>query len=124
MKVYDLEKTENELISPSCRARSVQGEAVALTRLEVKKGEVTYKRSPDNEEMILVLSGQWLFHLPDGDVLLKGNQVLCIPAGTEYSSEVLENTIAIDISPRGQKEPSFIPNIIINSDPEQSLWAV
>lgn len=124
MKFYDLNQLEPDEVNPSYLRRAVYGDALAVGRLEVQKGAVTQSHSHDTEEMIYVLQGAWLFHLPDGDVLLEANQMVCIPAGVEHSSEVIEDTVAIDICSTirhdwrtGQDKP-------LHNNPDQFLWAV
>src|SRR5262245_49386532 len=97
MKFYDLNTVETDEVSPAYMRKAVYGDTLSVARIEVQKGEVTQDHSHDTEEMIFVMKGAWLFHLPDGDVVLKDNQMLCIPAGVVHSSEVLEDTVAMDV---------------------------
>ena len=124
MKVYDLNKLEGDAVSDSYCRKAVYGESVSVARLEVMKGEVTQPHSHDTEEIIFVLKGVWRFHLPDGDALLSDNQMLCIPAGVEHSSEVLEDTIAIDICSNTRPDWRSGQDRILHTNPEQFLWAV
>ncbi|MEO7672791.1 MAG: cupin domain-containing protein, partial [Pyrinomonadaceae bacterium] len=81
MQFYDLDKVETDVVNTSYLRKAVYGETLAVARLDVQKGEVTESHSHDTEEVIYVLQGAWLFHLPDGDVIVESNQMLCIPAG-------------------------------------------
>lgn len=124
MKVYDLNKLEGDVVNPSYLRKVVYGDSVTVARLEVMKGEVTQTHSHDTEEMIFVLHGSWKFHLPDGEVVLGDNQMLCIPAGVEHSSEVLEDTIAIDVCSKNRPDWRSGQDKILHTNPEQYLWAV
>lgn len=124
MKVYDLNQIEADEVNASYFRKAVYGDSVSVARLEVMKGEITQNHSHDTEEVILVLKGSWLFHLPDGDAVLTGNHILCIPAGVEHSSEVLEDTVAIDICPKTRPDWRSGQDRILHTNPEQFLWAV
>lgn len=124
MKVYDLNKLEGDVVNPSYLRKVVYGDSVTVAKLEVMKGEVTQTHSHDTEEVIFVLQGSWMFHLPDGEVVLGDNQMLCIPAGVEHSSEVLEDTIAIDVCSKNRPDWRSGQDKILHTNPEQYLWAV
>ncbi len=124
MKFYDLNQLESDEVNPSYLRKAVYGDHLAVGRLEVQKGAVTLPHSHDTEEMIFVLHGAWLFHLPDGSVLVEGNQLLCIPAGVEHSSEVIEDTVAIDICSQNRPDWRSGQDKALHDNPEQFLWAV
>ena len=124
MKVYDLNKVECEQVNASYLRKAVYGASTTVAKLQVGQGEVTQPHSHETEEIIFVLKGCWVFHLPDGDVTLRDDQLLCIPAGVEHSSEVLEDTVALDIcsTHRGDWRSGQDRSLHVNSD--QFLWAV
>ena len=124
MKHYDLNEVENDEVNPAYVRKVVRGEAITIAKIEVGAGEVTLTHSHDNEEMIYVLKGRWLFHLPDGDVILTDNQLLCIPADIEHSSEALEDTIALDICSKNRPDWLSGQDKLLHNNPEQFLWAV
>ena len=124
MKFYDLNEVENDEVNDSYFRKAIYGESLTVAKVEVKEGEITQPHSHDTEEVIFVLKGCWLFHLPDGDVTLQENQMLCIPAGVEHSSEVLENTIALDICSKYRSDWRSGQDKILHSNPEQFLWGV
>lgn len=124
MNHYDLNEVENDEVNSGYVRKIVRGESLTIARIEVKEGEITQRHSHDNEEVVYVLKGRWLFHLPDGDVILTDNQMLCIPAETEHSSEVLEDTIALDICSKTRPDWLSGQDKILHNNPEQFLWAV
>ncbi len=124
MKFYDLNEIENDEVNTSYLRKAVYGDALSVAKVEVKQGETTNCHSHDTEEVIFVLKGKWLFHLPDGDVLLKENQMLCIPANVEHSSEVLEDTVALDICSKIRPDWRSGQDKILHGNTEQFLWAV
>ncbi|MCU1289519.1 MAG: cupin 2 protein [Acidobacteria bacterium] len=124
MNFYDLNKLENDEVNTSYLRKAVYGESLSVAKVEVKKGETTQPHSHDTEEVIFVLKGSWLFHLPDGDVTLTENQMLCIPPDIEHSSEVLEDTIAIDICSKHRPDWRSGQDKSLHTNTEQFLWAV
>ncbi|MBL8123815.1 MAG: cupin domain-containing protein [Pyrinomonadaceae bacterium] len=124
MRFYDLNKLDGDAVNPRYSRKAVYGDSVSVAKLEVMKGEVTQPHSHNTEEMIFVLKGAWLFHLPDVDVLVEDNQILSIPAGVMHSSEVIEDTIAIDICSNHRTDWRSGQDRILHTNPEQFLWAV
>jgi len=124
MNFYDLNEIATDEVNTSYLRKAVYGESLTLARVEVKTGETTLPHSHDTEEMIFVLKGCWLFRLPSGDVTLRDNQLLRIPAGVEHSSEVLEDTIALDICSQYRTDWLSGRDKILHSNPEQFLWGV
>ena len=64
------------------------------------------------------------FHLPGGDVTLTENQMLCIPPGTEHSSETLGDVIALDICSPTRCDWLTGADRSLHYDQNQYLWAV
>jgi len=124
MKFYDLNEIENEEVNTSYLRKAVYGESLSVAKVEVKKGETTQIHSHATEEAIYVLKGCWLFHLPDGDVTLRENQLLCIPPDVEHSSEVLEDVIALDICAKNRPDWLSGQDKVLHTNTDQSLWAV
>ncbi len=124
MKHYDLNNIEGDHVNPAYKRSVVSGEALTVARIEVREGEVTQSHSHDSEEMIYVISGRWLFHLPDGDVEVGPNQMLSIPADAVHSSEVLEDTVALDICSKHRADWLSGQDRPLHSNPEHFLWAV
>jgi len=124
MKVYDLNQIENEEINSSYLRKVVYGDSLTVGRVEVKAGQITQIHSHETEEVIFVLNGSWLFHLPEGDVVLNDNQMLCIPSGVEHSSEALEDTIALDICSKNRADWISGQDRVLHGNPDQFLWAV
>jgi len=124
MQFYDLNELEEDEVNTSYFRKAVYGESMTLARVDVRQGETTQPHSHQTEEMIFVLKGCWLFHLPDSDIELRENQLLRIPAGVEHSSEVLEDTIALDICSQYRADWLTGQDKALHNNPEQYLWAV
>ena len=124
MGLYDWDRMKAEDISDLYQRKVAIGDSITVARVEVKAGAVTHPHNHENEEMILVLNGSWLFHLPTGDVTLGTNQLLRIPAGVEHSSEALEDTVALDICAQVRADWLNGTDRPLHNDPDQSLWGV
>jgi quercetin dioxygenase-like cupin family protein len=124
MKVFDLNELDHDQVSPTYLRKMSFGESLSIAKIEVLQGETTEAHSHESEEAIFVLEGAWLFHLPDEDVIVRSNQVLFIPSGVEHSSEVLENTIALDICSKARTDWQTGLDKELHSNSTQSLWAV
>ena len=120
MQLYDWNKAKPEPITDLYKRSSTQSKNLSVARVEVRKGDTTRLHRHQHEEVIILLQGEWLFHLPSGDVTLLPNQMLTIEAGVEHSSEVLEDVVAIQVC-----TPSISgEDRDLHYDPYQYLWAV
>ena len=124
MKRYDLKAMNPEAVSGAYYRKAVFGDSLSVARVEVSRGEATLPHSHSTEEMIFVLKGCWRFSLPDGDVELREDQLLCIPAGVVHSSEALEDTVALDICSQHRADWMSGQDKPLHENPEQFLWGV
>lgn len=124
MGFYDWDKLKREEVTELYARRVVLGENMMIAKVEVMEGAVTQTHSHESEEIILVLKGAWLFHLPAGEVLLRENQMLTIPPGVEHSSEAVADTVAIDICTPRRMDWITGEDRFLHRDPDDLLWAV
>ena len=124
MNLVDLNELQNDEVSSAYLRKVAHGESLTIAKVEVAVGEVTQTHSHESEEVIFVLKGAWLFRLPDGDVIVRENQMVFIPPGVEHSSEVLEDTIALDICSKARPDWQAGIDKSLHSNPTQFLWGV
>ncbi len=124
MCFYDWNNIEPAEITANYLRQVAAGKNVTVARVEVKEGAVTQAHSHRNEEIVMVLKGAWRFHLPDGERIVGPNQILLIPPGVEHSSEVLEDTVALDICAPARADWVTGEDQLLHDDPDQFLWAV
>ena len=124
MGVYDWNNVIPEEISELYNRKVARGENITVAMVEVKQRAITRPHSHSSEEVILVLTGAWKFCLPEGEVVLRANQMLHIPPGVEHSSEVLEDTTAFDICSSRRVDWITGEDRFLHSDPDDCLWAV
>lgn len=124
MSLHDFNTMLPEEVTATYLRKAALGENLTVARVEVKAGEITQLHEHAGEEVILVLSGAWRFYLQGSETTLTANQMLCIPAGVEHSSEVLEDTVAIDICAAPRWDWMSGADRVLHQDPNQFLWAV
>ena len=124
MKVFDLNKMQPQAVNDLYQRTVAQGKTMSVARLVARKGATTLTHRHEHEEILVLLQGAWLFHLPTGDVTLKANQVLTIAPGTEHSSEVLEDVVAIDVCNSIREDWLQEQDFSLHTDGGQFLWAV
>ena len=64
-------------------------------------GEFTWHSHPDTDELFMVLSGQLVIQLRDGDVELGPGDVYVVPRGVEHCPKAAGEVSAILIEPQG-----------------------
>ncbi len=124
MRLFDLNELATDEVSSAYFRKVAGGDSLTVAKVEVYQGEVTKPHSHDSEEVIYVIKGAWLFKLPDGDVVVRDDQMLFIPAGVVHSSEVLEDTIALDICSLARPDWQSGLDKPLHSNPGQFLWGV
>ena len=125
MGFYDWDKMKPEEISELYHRKVALGENIMVARVEVKAGATTQSHQHESEEVVIVLTGKWRFLLANGEeVTLGPNQMLSIPPGTEHSSEVLEDTVAIDICTPTRLDWITGEDRFLHRHPDELLWAV
>ncbi|HUK88757.1 MAG TPA: cupin domain-containing protein [Blastocatellia bacterium] len=124
MGFYDWNNLRPDEITDLYTRKVALGESVTVARVEVLEGAVTQPHVHDHEEIIIVLKGAWKFHLPTEEVTIRDNQMLAIPPGVEHSSEVLEDTSALDICPSLRFDWITGEDRDLHKDPDERLWAV
>ena len=126
MVFYDWERIKPEEITRYYRRRVAASENITVAIVEVTAGATARPHRHENEEVIIVLKGSWRFCLPNGDVILRPNQMLFIPPGVEHSSEALEDTLAFGIC--ASARPDWLTGedraLALDYDPDECLWAV
>jgi len=124
MGFHDWDKIKPQELIGLCRTKITLSEKVMLAEVEVRRRTTTQPHSHENEEVIIVLEGAWRFDLPSGEVTLRAHQMFSIPAGVEHSSEVLEDTLALNICIPAKLNWLNEADQTFRYDPDQSLWAV
>jgi quercetin dioxygenase-like cupin family protein len=97
MSTFNWNEVPADRVSSEYTRKLIFGQNLVVARIEGKAGAMTEKHVHDSEELVIVLEGAWRFFLPTGEETVRANEVLSIPAGVEHSSEMLEDTVALDV---------------------------
>jgi len=87
----------SEQINVSIARQFITGERVTVARFELKRGGVVPRHAHENEHVSYIVSGALKFVFDDGEVLVRGGEVLQIPSNIAHAAEVVEDCVAIDV---------------------------
>jgi len=86
-----------EQVNPQFQRQFVVGDRMMVARILLQKGAIVPLHSHINEQVTYVLEGALKFHIEGREVIVRGGEVLCIPANVPHQAEALEDTVDIDI---------------------------
>jgi len=69
-----------------------------LARIE---GEFIWHKHTDTDEVFIVLDGEMILHLRDGDVALKAGEMYVVPRGVEHKPEAKRECRIMLVEPAG-----------------------
>jgi quercetin dioxygenase-like cupin family protein len=125
MPFYDLNTIKPVQSTTDHLRQVVASENFAITRIVVRQCWNTQLHRHGHDRIIIVLKGIWHFRLPEREVTLRPNQMLVIPAGVEYRSDVIEDTEALEIAVHKDTDPtSEDMDQLPQDDSDQYLWGI
>jgi mannose-6-phosphate isomerase-like protein (cupin superfamily) len=65
------------------------------------RGPFVWHKHDETDELFLVLDGELVIHLRDGDVRLGPGELVVVPRGVEHRPEAAEDAHVLLIEPRG-----------------------
>ena len=74
------------------------------------QGEFTWHSHPDTDELFMVVSGQLVIQLRDGDVSLGPGDVYVVPRGVEHCPRADGEVSALLIEPQGTSNTGDTPS--------------
>ncbi len=89
-----------EEVVPGIRRRLITGHAMMMAQVFLDAGAVVPKHSHLNEQFTYILSGALRFRLGEElerEVIVRGGEVLHIPAHLPHEAEALEDTLDLDV---------------------------
>jgi quercetin dioxygenase-like cupin family protein len=107
------EKMESEQLNTLISRQMLSGESATVARLLLTQGAVVPRHSHVSEQFSLILSGALKFIFDDREVVVRGGEVLYIPANVPHSAVALEDTVDVDFfAPRREdwirKEDAYL----------------
>lgn len=97
MTLYNWDAMEKERVNSLFERRLINGEAMTVARLDLKKGCIVPMHSHHNEQISLIESGSMRFTIEGRDIVMGPGDVLHIPRNVPHSAEVLEDMTGIDL---------------------------
>jgi quercetin dioxygenase-like cupin family protein len=86
-----------EQITPTISRRYISGDRVTVARFELARGGVVPAHAHENEQVSFVVSGALQFLVEGQTVVVRGGEVLQIPANVRHEVEVLEDALVVDV---------------------------
>jgi quercetin dioxygenase-like cupin family protein len=90
-----------EALSPLIGRQFLVGTNVMIARVLLKKGAIVPLHQHHNEQVSYILEGALKFILKaetgDQEVVVRANEVLCIPPNLPHEAHALEDTVDLDI---------------------------
>jgi len=88
---------ELETLNPLLQRQMAFGQKGMLARILLKKGCIIPLHSHHNEQITHVLEGALKFWIDGREIVVRGGEVLVIPAHMPHKAEALEDTVDLDI---------------------------
>src|SRR2546430_1450552 len=96
MEKTSWEKLEGEQLNKLVSRQMLSGDNATVARLLMTRGAVVPRHFHVSEQFSLILSGALKFVFDDREVIVRGGEVLYIPANEPHSAVALEDTVDID----------------------------
>ena len=98
--VRNLEKALASISEPwqPHRLTSINDYDVKVVKLQ---GEFVWHSHPDTDELFLVISGELVIQLRDGDVRLGPGDIFVVPRGVEHCPKAEHEVSAVLVEPKG-----------------------
>jgi mannose-6-phosphate isomerase-like protein (cupin superfamily) len=80
------------------RLASVNDHDVKIARIQ---GEFVWHTHPNSDELFLVVSGEMVLQLRDGDVVMGPHDVYVVPAGVEHCPRSEEESVIVMVELQG-----------------------
>lgn len=101
MQATSWDKMEIERLSNKITRQMLNGEHTTVARICLARGAYVPPHSHESEQFSLILSGALKFFFDDGEVVVRGGEMVFIPSRVPHAAEALEDTVDLDIfSPR------------------------
>ena len=97
MQVYQWDQVPKEQMSPVFSRQVIHSDTMTVARVYLKKGCAVPEHSHHNEQLTMMEKGALRFVLAGVEKVLRGGEVLRIPAHVPHSAEALEDSIATDL---------------------------
>lgn len=101
MEFTSWDKIENEILSETISRKMMSGEHSTLARVFLAKGAMVPRHFHVSEQFSWIVSGALRFIFDDRELVVRGGDIVFIPANEPHAAEALEDTVDVDFfSPR------------------------
>jgi len=88
---------EPEAMNPLVMRQYLTGVKTMLARIVLLKGAHVPMHRHFHEQISHVVSGALMFALDEGETVVRGGEILCIPPNASHEVFALEDSVALDI---------------------------
>lgn len=85
-----------EVLNPKMTRRMLWGDRLMAAFLEFKAGFVVPTHQHENEQLTYCISGTMRFTFPQGEVIVRGGEVLLIPSNMPHGAEMMDDVVEMD----------------------------
>jgi len=101
MESTSWERIEVEKLSDKITRQMLNGQHTTVARIFLTRGAVVPRHAHESEQFSLILSGALKFVFDDGELVVRGGEMVFIPSQVPHAAEALEDTVDLDVfSPR------------------------
>ena len=85
-----------EVLNPKMTRRMLWGDRMMAAFLEFKAGFVVPTHQHENEQLTYCISGTMRFTFPQGELVLRGGELLLIPSNMPHAAEMMDDVVEMD----------------------------
>jgi len=97
LKHFRWRDVETEQLNPLFDRKLLVGDKMMLSRIELRKGCVVPLHQHENEQISYIVQGALKFLIEGREIVVRSEEVLCIPPNLPHQAEALEDTLDFDI---------------------------
>jgi quercetin dioxygenase-like cupin family protein len=97
LKYIRWKDVELEHLNPQLDRQMVTGEKLMIARVLLKKGVIVPEHSHENEQLTYILEGALKFWIDGKEIVVRADEVLCIPPHMPHKAQAVEDTVDLDV---------------------------
>jgi hypothetical protein len=97
MRLYEWDSSERKFTPRWAADDLPPGDRVLLASLEVSKGDYLNGAPATSERLICLLKGAWRMKIAGGELVVRRNEAIRIPAGFGHSVEAIQDSFALQM---------------------------
>ena len=97
MKLYEWNSVARKFTRRPAGGDLPEGDRVLVASLEITKGDQVIGGPGNRERWICVLKGAWILNIDGSNLIVRRNEGVVIPPGTEHRIEALRDSFALQV---------------------------